>query len=62
MREERRGKVGSFQATYIVGCNVLDGVLHSIVHYHHCHPSSSYITLPHTCHIDVPARASSIIL
>lgn len=61
-REYARGREWSPQVTHIVGCNVLDGMLHSVVHYHHCHPSPSYIALPHTCHVDVPARAPAVIL
>lgn len=50
------------KATHIIGCNVLDGVLHAVIHHHHCHPSSSDIVLPDSSHVDVSARPPPIIL
>lgn len=53
---------GHSRATHIVGSNILDGVLHSIIHYYHSHSSPSYIAFPYTCHVDVSAGALPVIL
>lgn len=63
MKEVRNGGGrGHPRATHIVGCNILDCVFHSVIHYHHSHSSPCHIAFPYTCHVDVPAGAPPVIL
>lgn len=48
--------------TYIVGLDVLQRVLHPVIHHHHRHPLASDVALPHPRHIDVHALTLVIVL